>query len=288
METALQIRNLCKSYKNTDFKLDNVSFQIPKGSIMGFVGKNGAGKSTTINAVLNIIQKDSGEVTIFGQTMTDDNRMIRNDIGVVFDTLHFSGELTPKKLEKVCRDVYENWQGEQFFSHLERFKIPTNKKIKTLSRGMTMKLSVSVALSHKARLLILDEATAGLDPVAREELLDLLLEFVEDEGHSILMSSHMSSDLEKVADYITFIDQGKIILTEEKDTLLYQYGIARMKQGDFEKLDASEYLAARKRGLQMEVLVQNKGQFSREYPGIVVDNATIDEILPFLTQEEIK
>ncbi len=286
METALQISNLCKSYKNADFQLENVSIKIPSGSIMGFVGKNGAGKSTTINAVLNIIQKDSGEVTIFGETMTDDNRMIRNDIGVVFDTLHFSGELTPKKLEKVCRDTYENWQGEQFFSYLERFKIPTNKKIKTLSRGMTMKLSVSVALSHKARLLILDEATAGLDPVAREELLDILLEFVEDEDHSIFMSSHMSSDLEKLADYITFIDQGKIILTEEKDTLLYQYGIARMKQSDFEKLDPSEYLAARKRGLQMEALVQNKAQFAREYPAVVVDNATIDEILPLLTQED--
>lgn len=286
METALQISNLCKSYKNADFKLENVSIKIPSGSIMGFVGKNGAGKSTTINAVLNIIQKDSGEVTIFGETMTDANSMIRNDIGVVFDTLHFSGELTPKKLEKVFRDTYENWQGEQFFSYLERFKIPTNKKIKTLSRGMTMKLSVSVALSHKARLLILDEATAGLDPVAREELLDLLLEFVEDEEHSIFMSSHMSSDLEKVADYITFIDQGKIILTEEKDTLLYQYGIARMKQSDFQKLDPPEYLAARKRGLQMEALVQNKAQFAREYPGLVVDNATIDEILPLLTQED--
>lgn len=286
METALQISNLCKSYKNTDFKLDNVSLQIPKGSIMGFVGKNGAGKSSTINAVLNIIQKDSGEVTFFGETMTDGNRVIRNDIGVVFDTIHFSGELTPKKLEKVLSDVYENWQGDQFFSYLERFHIPANKKIKTFSRGMTMKLSISAALSHKAKLLILDEATAGLDPVAREELLDVLLEFVEDEGHSILMSSHVSSDLEKVADYIAFIDQGKIILTEEKDTLLYQYGIARMKQSDFEKLDASEYLAMRKRGLQLEVLVENKRQFSREYPGIIVDNATIDEILPLLTKED--
>ena len=285
MEAALQIRNLCKSYKNTEFKLENVSFQIPSGTIMGFVGKNGAGKSSTINAVLNIVQKDSGEVTFFGKTMTDGSRAIRNDIGVVFDTIHFSGELTPKKLERVLNDVYENWQGEQFFSYLKRFQIPANKKIKTFSRGMTMKLSISVALSHEAKLLILDEATAGLDPVAREELLDVLLEFVEDEGHSILMSSHVSSDLEKAADHITFIDQGKIILTEEKDTLLYQYGIARMKQSDFEKLDASEYLAMRKRGLQVEVLVQNKKQFSREYPGMIVDNATIDEILPLLTQE---
>ncbi len=285
METALQISNLCKSYKKSDFKLDNVSFEIPKGSIMGFVGKNGAGKSTTINTVLNIIQKDSGEVTFFGENMTNENRLIRNDIGVVFDTIHFSGELTPKNLEKVLNDVYENWNSEQFFSYLERFQIPAKKKIKTFSRGMTMKLSISVALSHQAKLLILDEATAGLDPVAREELLDVLLEFVEDENHSILMSSHVSSDLEKAADYITFIDHGKIILTEGKDTLLYQYGIARMKQSDFEKLDTSEYLTMRKRGLQMEVLVQNKRQFSQKYPEIIVDNATIDEILPLLTQE---
>lgn len=149
-----------------------------------------------------------------------------------------------------------------------------------------MKLSISVALSHQAKLLILDEATAGLDPVAREELLDVFLEFVEDENHSILISSHVSSDLEKVADYITFIDHGRIILTEEKDILLYNYGIARMKQSDFDKLDSSEYLAMRKRGLQVEVLVENKSQFSREYPSVVVDNATIDEILPLLTQED--
>ncbi len=288
MQAALQIHDLCKSYQKAAFRLDHVSFQIPKGSILGFVGKNGAGKSTTINAILNIIQKDSGDVTFFGETMTDKNRAIRNDIGVVFDTIHFSGELTPRKLEKVLRDVYEHWQGEQFFSYLNRFQIPPDKKIKTFSRGMTMKLSISAALSHKARLLILDEATAGLDPVAREELLDTLLEFVEEEDHSILMSSHVSSDLEKVADYITFIDQGRIILTEEKDTLLYQYGIARMKQSDFEKLDPAEYLAMRKRGLQLEVLVQNKGQFLREHPEIVVDNATIDEILPLLTQEETR
>ncbi len=286
METALELRNLCKTYKNSNFKLDNVSLTIPCGTIMGFVGKNGAGKSSTLNAILNLIQKDSGEVTIFGQTMTDETRAIRNDIGVVFDTLHFSVELTPKKLEKVCRDIYENWQSETFFSYLERFRIPLNQKIKTLSRGMTMKLSISVALSHKARLLILDEATAGLDPVAREEMLDVLLEFIEDENCSILMSSHMSSDLEKIADYITFIDQGKIILTQRKDSLLYEYGIARMKQSDFDKLDASEYLSMRKRGLQLEVLVRNKDQFSNEYPGIVVDNASIDEILPLLTQEE--
>lgn len=286
MDYALQINNLCKSYKNTDFKLQNVSFNIPKGSIVGFVGKNGAGKSTTLNAILNIIHKDSGNVTFFGEAMTDNTKSIRNDIGVVFDSIHFSGELTPKKLEKVLNDIYENWDSALFFSYLERFHISNNKKIKTFSRGMTMKLSISVALSHKAKLLILDEATAGLDPVVREEMLDVFLEFVENENNSILMSSHISTDLEKISDYIIFIDNGEIILTEKKDTLVYEYGIARMKQCDFDKLDKSEYLALRKRGLQLEVLVENKNQFLREYPNVIVDTATIDEILPLLTTEE--
>lgn len=285
MDFALQIDNLCKSYKNTDFALQNVSFNIPKGSIVGFVGKNGAGKSTTINAVLNIIHRDSGEVTFFRKAMTDASKLMRNDIGVVFDTICFSGDLTPKKLERVLKDIYEHWDSTMFFSYLERFHIPLDKKIKTFSRGMTMKLSIGVALSHKATLLILDEATAGLDPVAREEILDVLLEFVEDERNSIFISSHISSDLEKIADYITFIDNGKIILTEKKDTLIYEYGIARMKQSDFDELDTSEYLAARKRGLQLEVLVGDKTRFSREYPNVVIDNATIDEILPLLTRE---
>lgn len=285
MDYALQINNLCKSYKKTNFELQNVSFNIPKGSIMGFVGKNGAGKSTTINAILNIIHKDSGEAIFFGEVMTDDSKLMRNDIGVVFDAVHFSGELTPEKLERVLGDIYEHWDRGTFFSYLEKFHIPTNKKIKTFSRGMTMKLSISAALSHKAKLLILDEATAGLDPVVREEILDVFLEFVEDEGNSILISSHISSDLEKIADYITFIDGGKIILTEKKDALIYEYGIARMRQSDFDKLDQSEYLGARKRGLQIEVLVGNKVRFSREYPDVVIDNATIDEILPLLVKE---
>lgn len=288
MDYALQINDLCKSYKNTSFKLQNVSIQIPKGSIMGFVGKNGAGKSTTINTILNILHKDSGEVNFFGNEMTDNSISIRNDIGVVFDAINFSGELTPKKLEKVLNDIYKNWEPNLFFSYLTRFGIPKDKKIKTFSRGMTMKLSISVALSHKAKLLILDEATAGLDPVVREEILDVFLEFVENEENSILISSHISSDLEKISDYITFIDNGKIILAEKKDTLIYEYGIARMKQSDFNNLHKSEYLAYRKRGLQFEALVQNRSAFAKEYPSILVDNATIDEILALLTKEEIK
>lgn len=286
MEYSLKVENLCKAYKNTDFKLDNVTFSIPKGSIMGFVGKNGAGKSTTINSILNIIKKDSGVVKFFGCDMTNDTTSIREDIGIVFDAANFHEELTAKKLEKVLRDIYINWDKELFFSYLEKFKIPSNKKIKTFSRGMTMKLSISIALSHKARLLILDEATAGLDPVVREEILDLFLDFVEDENNSILISSHISSDLEKIADYITVIDDGKIILTESKDTLIYDYGIARMKQKDFDKLQKSEYISYRQRGLQIDVLISDKISFSKKYPNVILDETSIDEILPLITKGE--
>lgn len=263
MDYALKVKNLCKTYKNTDFKLDNITFSIPKGSIMGFVGKNGAGKSTTINSILNIIKKDSGIVKFFNCNIDDDSNFIKENIGVVFDTINFHEDLTAKKIEKVLSDIYKNWDKDLFFSYLKKFKIPSDKKIKTFSRGMTMKLSISIALSHKAKLLILDEATAGLDPVVREEILDTFLDFVEDENNSILISSHISSDLEKIADYITVIDDGKIILTENKDTLIYDYGIARMKQNDFNKFQNSEYISYRKRGLQIEVLITNKIEFSK-------------------------
>ncbi len=286
MDYALKVENLCKVYESTNFKLDNVTFNIPKGSILGFVGKNGAGKSSTINSILNIIKKDSGTVKFFGRHMTDDATSIREDIGVVFDSVNFNQDLTAKNLEKILSDIYKNWDKDLFFSYLEKFKIPSDKKIKTFSRGMTMKFSISIALSHKARFLILDEATAGLDPVVREEILDTFLDFVEDENNSILISSHISSDLEKIADYIAVIDDGKIILTESKDALIYEYGIARMKRNDFDKLEKSEYISYRKRGLQIEALISDKVSFSKKYPNITIDVTSIDEILPLITKGE--
>ena len=168
----------------------------------GLVGKNGAGKSTTIKSILNIINRDSGNVKLFGKDTKDDITNELNNIAVVFDAINFNKELTPKKLEKVLSDIYINWDKQIYYNFLNRFQIPCDKKIESFSRGMTMKLSISVCLSHKANLLILDEATSGLDPVAREEVLDIFLEFVEDENNAILMSSHISSDLEKIADYI--------------------------------------------------------------------------------------
>ncbi len=285
MEYALKIENLCKTYPKSDFQLKNVSFNIPSGAIMGFVGRNGAGKSTTVNTMLNIIFRDSGDVLFFGESMTDKSPSVREDIGVVFDAMNFSGELTAHKLEKVLAGIYKNWDTHKYSEYLARFDVPPNNKIKTFSRGMTMKLSLSVALSHSAKLLILDEATAGLDPVVREEILDVFLEFVEDENHSILISSHISSDIEKIADYITFIDGGCIILTEKKDVLLYEYGIARMKQVDFTALEKGEYIAWRKRGLHIEALVRDKKCFMKAHPDIIVDDASIDAVLPLITKE---
>lgn len=282
MSNCLEIRNLCKEYEG--FSLKEVSFSVPTGSIMGFVGQNGAGKTTTMKCMLNLITPDSGEIAIFSKPHTEID--LKEDIAVVFDTVSFSGALTPIKLEKVMASSYKNWDKEQYFYYLKRLEIPFDKKIKTFSRGMTMKVTIAVALSHQARFLILDEATAGLDPVVRDEVLSLFQEFVEDERNSILMSSHITSDLEKIADYITFLHKGKVILSENKDVLLYEYGIAKMKQADFDTLEQKDYISSRKRGLQQEVLVRNQKEFLQKYPNILIESATIDEMLSLIIVKE--
>ncbi len=282
---ALEVKNLCKTYENSEFKLDNVNLSIPKGVIYGIVGKNGVGKSTIINTIFDIVHKDSGDVLFYETALAEETKHLKNDIGVVFDTLSYSAEIKVEKLEKVLQDLYTNFDVDLFNRYVEKFGLPKKQKLKTFSRGMTMKLSIAVALSHGAKFLILDEATAGLDPVVREEILDLFIEFVENEENAILMSSHISSDLEKVADYISFIDNGKIILTETKDNLVYEYGIARIKEADFHTLAKEEYISYRKRGLQHEVLVSNKNVLAKKYPNFIVDNAKLDEILPILVRE---
>lgn len=286
MNYSLEIENLSKSYSKSDFHLDNISFKIPSGSIMGFVGENGAGKTTTISSILNILKKESGTVKIFGQEMEDNSVDIREDIGVVFDAINFSSNLTPKKLSKVMSNIYKNWNAKDYTTMLKKLNIPMERKIKDFSRGMSMKLAITVAFSHNSKLLILDEATSGLDPIVREEILDIFLEFVEDETHSILMSSHITSDLEKIADYITFIHQGKIIFTEKKDTLIYEYGIARCKSEQLSTIDKKDYLTYRKRGYQIDILVKDKNAFERTYNHIIVDNITIDEIMLLLIKGE--
>lgn len=284
MKYCLEVNNLSKTYSGSDFKLDQVSFSIPQGSIMGFVGENGAGKTTTINSILNTIKRDSGTIKIFGEALTEERMDIRNQIGVVFDAINFPETLNADKLALVFKDIYQQWDGDHFRNLLRRLQVPTHTAIKELSRGMTMKLATAVAMSHGAKLLLLDEATGGLDPIVREEMLDLFLEFVENEEHSILMSSHITSDLEKIADYITFMHDGKIVLSEAKDTLLYQYGIARCRAEQFHTLDKSEYVAHRQRGLQIEALIPDKNSFIKKHRDMIVDDVSIDEIMLLLVK----
>ncbi|AIQ46946.1 ABC transporter [Paenibacillus sp. FSL R7-0273] len=282
----LEVDGLTKTYNGSDFSLDNVSFSIPSGMIMGFVGENGAGKTTTIKSILNTVKIDGGTIKLLGRTMTDKDTGIREDIGVVLDAANFSGILTPARLAKVMSGIYRQWDQDEYIRLTGKFGLPMNRRLKDFSRGMSMKLAIAAALSHRPKLLILDEATSGLDPVTREEILEVFQEFVEDESRSILMSSHITSDLEKIADFITIIHQGKIILTAPKDELIYNYGIARCRQEQFIRIETADRLCYRKRDFQTDVLVGDRQAFAQKYDGIVVDNVSIDEILLFLVKGE--
>ena len=274
---SLKVENLTKKYD--DFLLDKVSFYVPKGNIVGLIGENGAGKSTTINTMLDIIERDSGDIYILDSEKNKVNNEIREKIGVVFDGNNFPEDLTPQKLNNVLARIYKNWEDKTFFEYIEKFNLPKTKKIKNFSKGMKMKLSISVALSHNAELLILDEATSGLDPIVRDDILDILLDFVQDENKSILISSHITSDLEKVADYIVFIHKGKVIFEETKDNLIYDYGIMKCKQKDFSSIDKEDIIRFRKMDYGYEILVKNKNELERKYPDMVMDNIKIEDIM---------
>lgn len=277
MEPILQVKDLTKQYP--DFMLDHVSFSVPRGTIVGLIGENGAGKSTTLKAILDLIRKDDGTVRFFGEELTEDRKDMKENIGVVFDGIHFHETLTPAKIEKISAAAYRQWNSQTYHGYLEQFSLPADKEIKTFSKGMKMKLGIAAALSHDPKLLILDEATSGLDPVMRDDLLDVFMDFVQDENHSILMSSHITTDLEKVADYIAFIHQGKLIFRKEKDELIYNYGIIRFSSSQFEMLDKKDILACRKKDYQWDVLVSDREKMARRYKDLVIDNAAIDDIL---------
>ena len=288
MNYALKLENVCKTYEMSDFVLDNVSFAIPMGSVMGFVGENGAGKTTTIGCILNTLSRNSGSIQLFGKEMQDKDTELRNEIGVVYDGDNFPKYLTARQLSNIMEGIFSKWDDALFQKYLHTFHLNEKQKIGKYSKGMTMKLAIAVALSHHPKLLILDEATSGLDPIMRDEMLDVFLEFVGSDDHSILLSSHITSDLEKIADYITFIHQGRIILTESKDNLIYKYAILRCKEKQFESLDKNDILAYRRQDYQIDVLVDNKEAAKRKYAGVVIDCATIDEIMLILVKGERK
>lgn len=286
MDAILQVEGLTKQFEG--FKLDHVSFTIPKGTIMGLIGENGAGKSTTINAILDLIKKDEGSITFWGRELSS-SKQLKEDIGVVFDGGSFYETLTPAKVGKISKAAYKQWEQNLYEGYLKRFQVPMDKEIKTLSKGMKMKLSIAAALSHKPKFLILDEATSSLDPVMRDDILEVFLEFVQDEEHSILISSHITTDLEKIADYITFIHQGKVLLSKTKDELRYNYGIIRCGKDMFNQIDKNEILVYRKEDYQWDVLVADKEKARKKYKNVVVDDATIDDILLlYVKGEQVK
>lgn len=275
MENILEVENLKKVYPK--LVLD-VSFSVPMGSVVGLIGENGAGKSTAIKTVLDVVKRDKGTVKFFGKELSSD-KGLKNDIGVVLGTLGAFEKMSIKEVKQIHSSAYINWDNELFDGYCKRFEIPDYAEVKTLSSGSKMKLSFALAMSHHPKLLLLDEVTSGLDPVVRDDVLNIILDFAADGEHSVLISSHISSDLEKIADYIIFINNGKIVFKKSTDELLYRYGIIRCTEKDFESIDKDDIITYRKEAYQTSVLVEDREEARQKYEDAVIDNPTIDEIM---------
>ena len=279
MGYLIEVKNIYKTYPG--FELKNVSFQVPGGCIMWLVGENGAGKSTTIKAILDLIRVEYGSISVLGMDSHKDGGKIREDVGAVIDGAGFHESLTPDEIRKYMCKIYKNWDDAYYMDLLNKFSVPENKKIKEFSTGMKRKHAIASAMAHRPKLLILDEATSGLDPVVRDEILDMLLGFIQDEEHCVLISSHITSDLEKVADYITFIHKGEIFLSDEKDQIMENYGIVHCTPQDVEKLP-KEYIVGIDQGMyRCDVLVSERQGMQEAYPEFMMDRIRLEDILLF-------
>ena len=279
MTNAIEIRGLCKDYG--DFKLDHVDLTLPGGAILGLIGENGAGKSTTIKAILNLIRRDGGSVKVFGREVTESDPAFKEEVGVVLDDAPFHNMLRAPQVGRILSGVYRRWDQGLFDRYLDRFQLPRDKKIQEFSKGMKMKLSIAAALAHRPRLLVLDEATAGLDPVVRSELLDEFLSFIQDEEHAVLLSSHITSDLEKAADYVTYLHKGRVAVQGAKDELLETYGRLVCSRSDLERVDRTLLHGVRVSQLSCEALVKDRPAFRRRYPELTVDPVSLEDIMVF-------
>lgn len=276
---ALEIRSLQKHRKG--FSLDGINLTLPAGCIMGLIGENGAGKTTTIKLMLDMIRKDGGTVRILGK---DSAEISKEDIGVVLDEVGLPTCLTACQVDKIMSKAYTQWSSDEFFAYLKRLNVPENKAFSALSRGMKMKLGIACALSHKAKLLILDEATSGLDPAVRDEVIDILLDFTRDEEHSVLISSHIVSDLEKICDYIAFMHKGRLMLCEEKDRLYEQYGIIRCDEKTLSAIEPSAVIGKRVSAFGVEAIVRR----DTVPEGVSIASVGIEELFVFMVKEAAK
>lgn len=277
---AIEIKNLNKDYK--DFKLKDISFNVEEGSIMGLIGENGAGKTTIIKSILSI-SKYTGEILVFGENLNVENKQY---INAVLDDVFLSEYLNAKEIDKILSGIYKNWDSKYYFELLEKFEIKPNQMMKDFSKGMKVKLKIATALSSKPRLLILDEPTAGLDPVVRDEILEILLEFVEDEKNSILISSHITTDLEKIADYITYIEDGEVLFSKDKYELIENFGILRCTKEDFNLIDSSYIERYKVNKYNTEALIKDIEKFKNSYQNLVVDKLELDEMMVFYAKGE--
>lgn len=283
MENILEIRQLNKSYE--DFALKDVSFSLPKGYIMGFVGENGSGKTTTIRSILNMAKIDSGKISVFGLDSITDTIAIKERLGVVFDSLYLAEHLNLKQIEKQLKPFYVNWDSKEFARRIKEFGLPDNKKVGDFSKGMKMKVMIAIALSHKAELIILDEPTSGLDPVARDELLDILAEYIEDENCGVLFSTHITADVERIADYVTILHNGKVWFTGLKDDLTENYSIVKGANEDVTAELKRKLIGYHAYRNGFEALIKTDDlagiPASLEY-----EKASIDEILVYIAKED--
>ena len=280
---AIEIRSLCKHYKG--FSLDDLNLDLPYGCVLGLVGENGAGKSTTIRLIMDTLERDGGTVSVLGT----DNRSkefldLKEDIGVVLDETFVPEVINARQMGKIMAGTYKNWDQAVYDGWIRRFELPLDKKFKDYSRGMTMKLGIAAALSHHPRLLLLDEATGGLDPMVREELLEVFADFAAEEGHAVLLSSHIVSDLERICDYIAFLHKGRLMLCEEKDVLLDKYGILKCSREQLSNIPEEAVHGKRVGTYGVEALVE------REFMprDAVVDRANLEDIILYMVKGERK
>ncbi len=274
-EQCLELKNVCKSFR--DFTLNNISFTLPQGYIMGLVGPNGAGKTTTIQLILNMLEKDTGEILVFGKDNVVSEKEIKQDIGIVFDSIFYVDSWTVKDTEKAVSIFYNDWRHDIFNDMVKRFDLPQNKKVGELSRGMQMKLMLACAFSHNAKLLILDEPTSGLDPVTRDEFLEILQDYIKDGERSVLFSTHITSDLEQVADYITLVNQGNMIFTGSMEDLLNSYRLIKGKPRDLTIELEKTIIGLRKTDMGFDGLISAKA--ATQYKNYIVDDVKIDDIV---------